>query len=108
MTRPLSERERTVLDALLAVEFDGVEALREQAREAQVVGGCGCGCPSIDFSSQRGDGMGLKVNAALRGSYDGLFLFTLGDRLGGIEYVSSSDEMAAELPDPSLLDIKPY
>ena len=47
--RSLPERERTVLDALLSVEFEGAAALRDQAAQAEVVGMCGCGCPSIDF-----------------------------------------------------------
>jgi len=35
---------------------------------------------------------------------DGLFLFTLGDKLAGIEYAGVSDEGdPPELPDPSLL-----
>jgi hypothetical protein len=61
--------------------------------------------PSIDFAKFVGVGMTILVNAAVRNSYDGLFLYALGDVLGGIEYVSNSDQMAAELPDPSVLDI---
>ncbi len=50
--------------------------------------------------------MTILVNAGIPGTYDGLFLYALGRRLGGIEYVSNSDEMALELPDPSQLDIE--
>lgn len=108
--RPLTERERAVLHALLSVDFEGVEELRKQAKTARVVGTCGCGCPSIDFDKAPGHGMWIRVNAGLRipDSYDGLFLYQLGDRLGGIEYLSNSDgEMPNQLPDPSLLDIEP-
>src|SRR5260370_41123670 len=45
--RPLDTGERRVLDLLLAGDFDGAPALREQARGACVVGHCGCGCPSV-------------------------------------------------------------
>lgn len=107
MDRPLTSRERAVLDALLAVEFDGVDELRKQAKSARVVGTCGCGCPSIDFHKVSEHGMWVRVEAALRGSYDSLFLYQLGDSLGGIEYVNNSDEMPTELPEPLMLHIGP-
>src|SRR5688572_18344349 len=89
--RALTQRERAVLEALLAVDFLNVEALRRQAAEAVVVDMCGCGCPSIDFQHGRGLGMTIRINAAVRGSRDGLFLYTiedphLGEVLGGIEW----------------------
>lgn len=106
--RPLTDRERAVLDALLAVEFPGVETLRAQAVE--VVGVCGCGCPSIDF--QRGRGMAVRADATVPDTYDGLFLYTVedperGELLGGIEWVSVSDTSPAEFPAPDLLEIRP-
>jgi hypothetical protein len=107
VNRALTDRERAVLDALLAVEFEGVAALREQARTARVVGMCDCGCPSITFETMPGLGMWIVVNAGVRGSADGLFLFTRGDRLGGIDYLCGSEEPVSELPDPSKLDIHP-
>src|SRR5688572_13393530 len=55
--RPLTQRERAVLDALLTVDFPDVATLRHQATEVAVVGTCGCGCPSIDFQHGRGLGM---------------------------------------------------
>ena len=51
LPRPLSDRERSVLDALLAADFPGVEALRDQAASLRVVGRCDCGCPTIYFST---------------------------------------------------------
>lgn len=105
--RPLTRREREVLDALLSVEFDGVEELRAQATSATVVGGCGCGCPSIDFTKERGTGLRIRVNAAIQGTHDGLFLFMLAGKLGGVEYVGVSPEGdPQELPDPSALVIE--
>jgi hypothetical protein len=105
MARALTSRERSVLVALLAVDFPGVKRLRDQAEEAEVVGECGCGCPSIDFRSEPGAGMRICVNAAIEGSpRDGLFLFLIGGRLGGIEYVgASSHSDPDEFPDPSAL-----
>ncbi|GAA4608071.1 hypothetical protein BJY16_006655 [Actinoplanes octamycinicus] len=100
--RALTERERAVLDALLAVDFEGVEELRRQAAGALVVGTCACGCPSIDF--QDGVGLTVRVDATVRGGYDQLFLYTFGERLGGIEWAGVA-ERPAEFPPPERLEI---
>jgi hypothetical protein len=69
---------------------------------------CGCGCPSIDFYKQPGVGMHVRVNAATGRNFDGLFRYTLGPRLGGIEWVGTSDAGdSAEFPDPATLTINP-
>lgn len=46
---PLTEDERTLLDALLAHDFPGVNELREQAQVVKAKKGCTCGCGTIDF-----------------------------------------------------------
>ncbi|MFC8190617.1 hypothetical protein ACFUMH_03005 [Cellulomonas sp. NPDC057328] len=49
-TRPLTARERAALDALLSVDFPGVDALRAQA--AAVVAdteACTCGCGTVEL-----------------------------------------------------------
>ena len=108
MNSPLTGRERAVLDALLSVNFDGVEELRSQAEQVTVVGTCGCGCPSIDFYNEPGQGMHVRVNAATQSQFDGLFLYTVGGRLGGIEWVGTSDEgNPPEFPDPATMTIDP-
>lgn len=108
MTRPLTERERAVLNALLSVDFDGVQGLRIEAEQAMVVGGCGCGCPSVDFYNESGQGMHVRVNAATQGQFDGLFLYTVAGRLGGIEWVGNLDERdPPEFPDPATWTINP-
>jgi hypothetical protein len=110
--RPLTERERAVLEALLAVDLRGVETLRRQASEVIVIGTCGCGCPSIDFH-QGGDlVMKIRVDATVPESYDGLFLYTIedpqrGEVLGGIEWVGVGHTNPDEFPPPNLLDIRP-
>ncbi|AGZ46791.1 hypothetical protein [Actinoplanes friuliensis] len=110
--RPLTQREQAVLEALLSIDFPNVEALRRQAADVLVVGTCGCGCPSIDFERGRGEGMTIEVNAGVRDSYDGLFLYTIGDPqrgdvLGGIEWTGIETPGLTELPSPDLLTIRP-
>jgi len=107
--RSLTRRERALLDALLDVDFQGVEELRREATEVVVVRMCGCGCPSVDFG--RGRGMAILVNAAVPGSGDGLFLYTVEDPqrgrvLGGIEWVGVGEADPDEFPTPDLFVIK--
>ncbi len=76
-----------------------------------VVGTCGCGCPSIDFKHGRGLGMTIRVNAAVRASQNGLFLYAVevprrGEVLGGIEWVGVDVTDPDELPSPDALDIR--
>lgn len=56
--------------------------------------------------------MGIRVNASVPESYDGLVLYTiedpqLGEVLGGIEWVGVGETNPSELPSPDLLDIRP-
>ena len=110
--RPMTARERAVLTALLSADFEGVERLRAQAAQAQVFGGCGCGCPSVDFFEGGNSGMRVVVNAGVKdsGTYDGLFLYTVdvrgaGEVLGGIEWVAQSESDPDQLPVPEDLTI---
>lgn len=110
--RPLTDRERSILNTLLSADFDGVDDLRRQALDVVVVGMCGCGCPSVDFVQGRGLGMTLRVNGSIRGTNDGLFLYTIedpdrGERLGGIEYVGVGEKDPVEFPSPDLIDLDP-
>lgn len=106
--RPLTPRERAALDALLSVELDGAAELRDQARYAVVSETCDCGCPSIDFAHPADTGgMHVRVYADVNGSDDGLFLYTVGPWLGGIEYVGVSAQDPDVFPEPGLLTITP-
>jgi hypothetical protein len=52
--------------------------------------------------------MNIRVNAQVEGSLDGLFLYTVGNRLGGIEWAGNSEGAdPAEFPDPAVLNISP-
>ena len=110
--RPLTLRERAVLEALLAVDFEGADNLRRQIANVVVVARCDCGCPSIDFQHHQGSGMSVRVNAGVPDSYDGLFLYTVddpdqGEVLGGIEWVGVGKTNPDEFPPPQLLDVQP-
>lgn len=108
VSRPLTDRERAVLDAMLSVDFDGVQRLRVEAKDAVVVGGCECGCPSVDFFREPGIGMHILANAQVHESMDGLFLYAVGGRLGGIEWVGGYDgSYPSELPEPTSLVVHP-
>jgi hypothetical protein len=50
--RPLSPHEVALVAALLAPDFAGVEALREQAKVLLARPGCTCGCGTIDLLPQ--------------------------------------------------------
>ena len=45
----LTAEERSLLDELLAHDFAGVAALRDQSRSVLARKGCDCGCGTIDF-----------------------------------------------------------
>jgi hypothetical protein len=109
-SRELTVRERAVLAALLAVDFDGAPALRAQAAGARVVDGCGCGCPSIAFVSGPGFGMDPKVNGFPHQGHSSLFLYTIADadgtqRLGGIEW-AGIDERPRQFPAPETFTVE--
>ncbi|WP_435745632.1 hypothetical protein [Microbacterium sp. PMB16] len=97
-----------MLDALLSEDFPAASDLRQQAENAQVARMCDCGCPSIDFvHPPTPPGLHIHVNAWVPGDETGgLFLYTEGRWLGGIEYVPNTDVSPDELPDPRLLHIE--
>jgi hypothetical protein len=48
--RPLSDRERAVLNFLLGVDDSRLDPLRGQAKVAIASGRCSCGCATIDLA----------------------------------------------------------
>jgi hypothetical protein len=53
MPRPLTPREREVLDFLVSVDHPAAEALRIQAATARVTDKCDCGCGGISLTVDR-------------------------------------------------------
>lgn len=102
--RPLTERERAVLDGLLQFDHPGVESLREHATTAQVRRSCTCGCPSIGF--QRGD---AKDSQAFPSVWPAsawseplrleIILFVEDGRLAEMELVTFDGPTPSEWPD---------
>jgi hypothetical protein len=97
----LTDDERQLLDALLAHEFLGVEALRVQALEAEAKKGCGCGCGTIDLIP-RGSGLPrsqaaspVQVEAEVVNAegeaVGGLLLFLADGMLASLEVYSYGD-----------------
>ena len=100
--RPLQPAERALLDAFLAVDFDGVEALRAQVLGTTATPGCACGCGSVDLlpdpSAPRSTATSpVPVEGAVRDEADeevgGLLLFLDDGRLASLEVYSYVDPL---------------
>jgi hypothetical protein len=79
--RPLTRTERSLLDALLDHDFDGVAELRAQVAHATASSGCECGCGMIDLHVPAH----LPASAAAdRAPVEGAILDANGDPIGGL------------------------
>jgi len=101
MDRPLTDRERAVLDWMLLGDFDGADAYRAQVAELRVRGICGCGCPTIDFVTDHpGMASQLPREGWLRDSSVQVSLFA---RNGVLTMLDLTDYvgLTTQFPDPS-------
>jgi hypothetical protein len=48
--RPLTVDEHDLIEAMLGALRSGVSRYIGQLESAEVIGGCGCGCPSVDLT----------------------------------------------------------
>jgi hypothetical protein len=114
-SRPLSVRERAVLDLLLSVRYPGVDELRLQAATAVVVGRCGCGCPTFDVGvdstipvtplRHRLAPVELRV-LPVSGEPEGEIILSVDQgRLSSVEYVYYSNDPPTEWPDDTRLAV---
>ncbi len=111
--RPLTERESAVLGFMLTVDAPGVEALRAQARVAEVVGQCECGCATVYLGVDRSRAPQSEIReyAAIDGStpynedhldaYFELIVFVRDGWLDSLEIVFYGEEPPTEFPPPS-------
>jgi hypothetical protein len=112
MSRPLTARERDVLQFLLSVDFSGVSALRDQARDVEAQDELAD--PSISLvpnKSRATPAVGVPVNPvralSVHSNQDPdvlqLFLFVRDGWLDMIDLTWYGDKMPAEFPDPKTL-----
>jgi hypothetical protein len=106
--RPLNDVEQAVLGRILSRDFQGVQALREQALDVQVVGRCDCGCPSVELEPSplrpKSDQVGRLAPVELEVAPEGdeppgqIILFVDDGRLSYLEYVDYSDSPPESWP----------
>lgn len=99
--RSLSIDESAVLGALLSVDFEGVDQLRDQARDAMVVGPCDCGCPTASLAVRATAPVAVLPHRlspvwgrVVTGGHESLgeiVLFLRGSRLDSLEFVYYDD-----------------
>lgn len=110
--RPLTSREREVLEALLATEFRGASTLRGQLESVLATPGCGCGCESIDLQvaapGERAVGTdAMPVSATFEtpeGRSGGVLLFVDDGQLASLEVYAYDDPPAIAMPEAAWLD----
>ena len=108
--RPLDERERAVLNHLLAGDFPGSAELRRQAESAVVTGKCPCGCATIDLAVDASAApahveRNVPVESLSREADPPfeILLFVENGRLSSLEIVTYADEPIRSFPPPAAL-----
>ena len=107
--RPLSTREREILDLLLSADFVGAPELREQAATASVTGLCPCGCASFDADVDRGLTPAavqsvVPVHSFSKADPFELLLFARDGWFEGVEIVCYGDERPRTFPPPDTFE----
>ena len=104
LPRPLTKRERSVLDAMLTV-LDDSSPLRQGVDELVVVYECDCGCPTIHFTND--DPRTWPVAEAYTDFERGeeVILFASHDVLWRLEWTGRPDPAPSEFPDPADLTV---
>jgi hypothetical protein len=101
--RRLNLDEVAIVSTLLDLSCPDAERLRRQLPELRVVGGCGCGCPTVDFRDEP-DGLELIADAKVCGSDgDAILLFGHDGILDRLEYMWIGGHPPAHWPRPTLL-----
>ena len=109
--RPLTSLERTVLERILTVDFDGAEAFRKQVPGLRVIAKCDCGCPTVMFQTESNaherllGAEGRYAPTEPDGPPGEVIIFARNGELSSVEYVYYDNRPPAEFPDPDLLDV---
>jgi hypothetical protein len=107
--RPLTEGEHDLIEALLGAVRSGVGRYIGQLESAEVVGECGCGCPSIDLTvgAEGSDGppspLILADAESPEGVPVGVIVWARGGRLSGLEVHPWDGSQFIRLPAPETL-----
>lgn len=103
-SRPLTADEHDFIEALLGGVRSGVGRYVGQLERVQVVGGCGCGCPSIDFGVPAAKEGGAPTPLVLadaespEGVPVGVILWARGGCLSGLEVHPWDGSVSIRLP----------
>ena len=107
--RPLTANEHDFIEAMLGAMRSGVSRFIGQLEVAEVVGGCGCGCPSIDLVvasavADAGPSPVLLADAeSPEGVPVGVILWARGGCLSGLEVHPWDGTDVIRLPRPETL-----
>jgi hypothetical protein len=101
LPRPLTQHERSVLDAMLSV-VDG--PLLQGIDDTLVVDECDCGCPTIYFTDDVEHWPVAEAYTAIERGEE-VTLFANEDKLWGLEWVGRPDPPPAEFPNPNDLTV---
>ena len=102
--RPLTSDEHDLIEAMLGAVRSGVSRYIGQLELAEVVGGCGCGCPSINFTVEPNDAGHPPIPVILadaespEGVAVGVILWARGGCLSGLEVHPWDGTDAIRLP----------
>jgi len=107
--RPLTANEHDLIEALLGAVRSGVSRYIGQLEVAEVVGGCGCGCPSINFTVESTESGARPIPVILadaespEGVAVGVILWARGGCLSGLEVHPWDGTDVIRLPRPETL-----
>jgi hypothetical protein len=107
--RPLTVDEHDLIEAMLGALRSGVSRYIGQLEVAEVVGSCGCGCPSISFMAESTDTGTPPIPVILaeaespEGVAVGVILWARGGCLSGLEVHPWDGSYVIRLPRPETL-----
>ena len=107
--RPLRVDEHDFIEAMLGAVRSGVSRYIGQLEVAEVVGRCGCGCPSINFTAESADTGTTPIPVILgdaespEGVAVGVILWASGGCLSGLEVHPWNGTDVIRLPRPETL-----